>query len=221
MTGVDEPEGHRLACAQLILRLRQFGVTHAPLLRAIEATPHEAFVPEEFAEHAYRDVSLPIACGQSMTSPVTLARMIDLMGINGGVNSVLEIGTGSGYAAALLSKLSRRVFTMDRYRTLLSQAETRWQTIGCANIVGLHGDGFEGLVSHAPFDRILVTGSITEVPEILIEQLADDGVLVAPLGEPNERQILTRFERVDDTVIEREGGQVRLSALVQGKSRAL
>ncbi len=208
------------ARAGLILNLRQAGITDPDILRAFEAVPHEQFVPESYAEYAYRESSLPIECGQSITSPKIVAQFLNHLEPQGS-NKILEVGTGSGYSAALLSRMARRVFSIERYRTLASLAMARWQGLNYSNIIGLHEDGLWGLEQQAPFDRILINGSVTEVPEELMDQLADGGIAVMPLGPPAERQAILRIERADDAFIETEMGTVRLAPLSPGRSRSL
>lgn len=208
------------ARAGLILNLRQHGITDPDLLRAFETVPHEIFVPESYAEYAYRESSLPIACGQSITSPAILAQLLAQLSPQG-TSKIMEIGTGSGYSAALLSRLARRVFSMEKYRTLAVEAHGRWQQLGYTNIVGLHEDGFHGLEQQAPFERILLTGSVSEIPEDLLDQLADGGIAVLAVGAPADRQAIVRIERADDSFIETEAGTVRLAPLSPGRSRTL
>lgn len=208
------------ARASLILNLRQLGITDSEILRAFETVPHEAFVPADYAQYAYRESSLPIGCGQSITSPTILARLIAVLAPQG-VGKVLEVGTGSGYSAALLSRMARRVFSIDKYRALAISAQLRWREIGYTNIVGLNDDGLLGLSQQAPFERIFLTGSVPEVPEALVEQLDDGGVAVIPVGAPSEKQVIVRIERADDSFIESEHGFVRLSPLTPGRVRSL
>ena len=208
------------ARAGLILHLRQLGITEPELLRAFETVPHEFFVPENFAQYAYRESSLPIGCGQSITAPTILAAMMVHLAPQG-TNKILEIGTGSGYSAALLSRMARRVFTLEKYRELATTAYAHWQRAGYTNIVGLHEDGLHGLSQQAPFDRIFLTGSVAEIPEDIFEQLADGGIAVLPLGPALERQVVLRIERADDTFIQSEHGTVRLAPLTLGRSRTL
>lgn len=208
------------ARAGLILNLRQVGVTDPDLLRAFETVPHERFVPEDYREYAYRESSLPIECGQSITAPGILAQLMVQLAPQG-TNKVLEVGTGSGYSAALLARMARRVFSIEKYRTLASLAQARWQAEGMTNIVGLHEDGLLGLEQQAPFDRILLTGSVSEVPQDLVEQLGDGGIAVMAVGAPADRQAILRIERADDDFVETEVGSVRLAPLSPGRSRTL
>ena len=208
------------ARAGLILNLRQLGITDPEILRAFETVPHEKFVPEDFGEYAYRESSLPLECGQSITAPGLLAQLLVPLAPQG-TNKVLEAGTGSGYSAALLSRMARRVFSIEKYRVLASSAQARWQAQGYTNIIGLNEDGLPGLEQQAPFERILLTGSVGEVPEDLVEQLADGGIAVMAVGSPSERQAILRIERADDSFIETETGTVRLPPLSPGRARGL
>lgn len=208
----------QMARASLVLSLRQHGITQADVLRAFENVAHEAFIPDDYAEYAYREGSLPIACGQSITSPSIVAAMLVALNPQG-TGKVLEIGTGSGYSAALLARMAKRVFTLERHQELAHRAQIAWKELSLSNIVGFHQDGLLGLGGHAPFDRILLNGSVIEIPELLLEQLADGGVLVAPVGPPDSRQPVVRIERVEDDFIESEHGTVRLAPLSTGKVR--
>ena len=208
------------ARAGLILNLRQLGVTDPEILKAFETIPHERFVPEDYLEYAYRESSLPIECGQSITAPGILAQLLVQLAPQG-TNKVLEVGTGSGYSAALLARMARRVFSIEKYRTLAAAAQARWREEGMSNIVGLHEDGLMGLEQQAPFDRILLTGSVSEVPDDLVEQLADGGIAVMAIGAPADRQAILKIERVDDDFVETEVGSVRLAPLSPGRSRSL
>lgn len=208
------------ARAALILNLRRLGITDADLLRAFETVPHEVFVPEQYEGYAYREASLPIACGQSITAPTILATMMAILAPQD-TNKVLEVGTGSGYSGAILARMARRVFSLEKYRTLAATAYAHWQEIGISNIVGLHADGLEGLAQQAPFDRIFLTGSVAEPPESLLDQLADGGIAVMAVGPPQVRQDIVRIERADDVLLDSEHGFVRLPPLTPGRARTL
>jgi protein-L-isoaspartate(D-aspartate) O-methyltransferase len=201
-----------VARAGLILALRGLGITDRKLLDAFEAVPHENFVPKDYGDYAYKDASLPIGGGQSITSPLILARLFAVLDMEE-TGKVLEVGTGSGYSAMLLSRFARRVFSLEKERSLLAAAVGRWRDLEADNIVGFVADGLAGLPHMAPFDRILMTGSVAEVPEALTGQLADEGILVAAVGPAGERQSITTVQREGASFLIVEHGTVRLPPL--------
>jgi len=204
--------------AELLLGLRAEGVTDRDLIRAIELVPHELFVPDEFADYAYKDATLPIGFGQSILSPHALARLLGPLDA-AGTSKALLIGTGSGYSSALLAHLARRVFSLDRQFELLRPAERRWKAAGLSTIVGLHADGLAGYPVQAPFERILLCGAVEEVPASLLEQLTLGGILVAPVGAAAARQTIIRLVRGPSDFMASEHGFVRVAPLVAGKVR--
>ncbi|TDQ66232.1 protein-L-isoaspartate(D-aspartate) O-methyltransferase [Maritalea mobilis] len=217
----DEPLNLEWAKASLVLSLRQKGITQRAVVNALESTPHELFLPADYAEYAYKDCALPIECGQSMTSPVKVAHMLSKLQFDETLPKILEVGTGSGYATALLSRFAKRVFTIEKYGTLLRLAQERWEHLKLSNIVSQHGDGLTGWELQSPFDRIILTGSVQQVPRQLLDQLVDGGLLLAPVGAPNELQQLTRYERLGDQFVEDVVGTIRLAPLLSGKSQTL
>jgi len=168
--------------ARLILALRSQGVVDAKVLNAIETTPRELFTPELFKERAFEDSALPIACGQTISQPFIVGLMTQALKVEPR-SRVLEIGTGSGYQTTILSKVSRLVYTIERYRTLMKEAESRFNTLGLTNVITKFGDGGEGWAEQAPFDRIMVTAAAEDDPKRLLSQLKPNGVLVAPVGK--------------------------------------
>jgi len=168
--------------ARLILALRSQGVTDAKVLSAIETTPRELFTPDLFKERAWEDSALPIACGQTISQPFIVGLMTQALSIEPRAR-VLEIGTGSGYQTTVLAKLARLVYTVERYRTLMREAEERFRTLGLTNTITKFGDGGEGWPEQAPFDRIMVTAAAPEEPKKLLAQLKPNGILVAPIGK--------------------------------------
>ncbi len=168
--------------AKLILGLRSQGVTDGPVLSAIERTPRDLFTPDLFRERAWEDSALPIACGQTISQPFIVGLMTQSLQLEPR-SRVLEIGTGSGYQTTVLARIARLVYTVERYRTLLKDAEERFKTLGLLNIVTRFGDGGEGWPEQAPFDRILVTAAAPREPKNLLAQLKPSGVLVAPIGK--------------------------------------
>lgn len=203
--------------ASLVLQARQSGIMNTAVLNALEAVPRERFVPEEYMEHAYRDVAIPLPCDQSMVSPIKFARMLDILDLSDVPSKLLEVGTGSGYGAALASSLVRRVFSVEIQPTLAKLASHNWQQSNISNVVGQSGNGLAGWDFHAPFARILLNGCVTQVPETLFSQLEQGGHLVAPIGSSKERQIITRFTKVDDKLDIAEFGEIRLPALTERK----
>ena len=168
--------------ARLILALRSQGVTDPKVLNALETTPRDLFVPDLFQERAWEDSALPIACGQTISQPYIVGLMTQALQLEGR-HRVLEIGTGSGYQTAVLSKLVRYVYTVERYRTLLSEAEYRLKRLDVQNVISRFGDGGEGWPEQAPFDRVIVTAAAPGEPKALLSQLKPNGILVAPVGK--------------------------------------
>jgi protein-L-isoaspartate(D-aspartate) O-methyltransferase len=176
---------------RLLMELRRAGIGDARVLGAIEKTPRELFVPEQFQDQAYENVALPISNGQTISQPYVVALMTEKLELTGR-EKVLEIGTGSGYQAAVLARLARRVFTVERYRTLAREAEQRFAALGLNNIVTLFADGSNGWPEQAPFDRIIVTAAARMIPPILVDQLARGGIMVLPVGAEHRDQRLMR-----------------------------
>ena len=199
---------------RLVMQLRQAGVADTAVLAAIERTPREAFVPEAFADQAYENTTLPIGHGQTLSAPDVVARMTQALKPDRRVK-VLEVGTGSGYQTAVLARLARRVYTVERYRELLAVAQERWNELRLHNITAQPGDGWRGWASQAPFPRIIVTAAAPETPGRLVDQLAENGVLVTPVGASNQAQDLIRL-RLDSAggAHEESLGAVRFVPLV-------
>jgi protein-L-isoaspartate(D-aspartate) O-methyltransferase len=176
--GPDEPT----QVARLILALRSQGVTDPAVLGAIEKTPRDLFTPDLFKDRSWEDQALPIACGQTISQPFIVGLMTQALTLEPRAR-VLEIGTGSGYQTAVLARISRLVYTVERYRTLLKDAEARFSELELLNVITKFGDGFKGWPEQAPFDRILVTAAAPIEPKTLLNQLKPNGVLVAPVGK--------------------------------------
>ncbi|MEI9991522.1 MAG: protein-L-isoaspartate(D-aspartate) O-methyltransferase [Rhizomicrobium sp.] len=166
---------------QLIMELRRQGISDLRVLDAIERTPRDLFVDKPLEYAAYNNTALPIACGQTISQPYVVAYMTQQLDVKPDMR-VLEIGTGSGYQAAVLSPLCRRVYTVERHKLLLEQAQARFKALKLHNIATRLGDGYQGWAQQAPFDRILLSCAVQAVPPILIEQLKIGGILVAPVG---------------------------------------
>jgi protein-L-isoaspartate(D-aspartate) O-methyltransferase len=181
---------------QLIMDLRREGIGDLAILNAIERVPRELFIPETFRDHAYDNRALPIPSGQTISQPFVVAYMTAALELTDR-HKVLEIGTGSGYQAAVLAKLCRRVYTVERHGDLLREARVRFETLDLHTIVSRHGDGTLGWKEQAPFDRIIVTAAAPEMPMQLAEQLADGGIMIAPVGPQDGHQTLNRVEHHD------------------------
>jgi len=181
---------------RLIMHLRRHGITDDAVLNAIERVPREEFVPDMFFDQAYEDRAIPIGLGQTISQPLVVATMSQSLELNDRMK-VLEIGTGSGYQAAILSRLCRRVYSMERHRPLLDIAEERFRRMNLRNITTVVGDGMKGWPIQAPFDRIIVTAAAHgEAPRDLLYQLAINGVMVVPVGPDGTAQTLIRYVRV-------------------------
>lgn len=216
----DEPETSQTRMARLILALRSQGVTDPRVLEAIERTPREIFTPDLFKERAFEDSALPIACGQTISQPYIVGLMTQALTL-GPRDRVLEIGTGSGYQTAILSRLSRLVYTVERYRTLMKEAEERFRTLGLVNVITRFGDGGEGWAEQAPFDRIMITAAAPEEPKKLLAQLKPNGVLIAPIGK-GPVQSLRRYAGDGQGGFKVELlGDVRFVPLLDGVAREL
>lgn len=205
---------------ELVMSLRRQGIRDKKILSALERIPREVFVAGTFRKQAYEDHALPIECGQTISQPFIVAYMTEQLQV-GERMKVLEIGTGSGYQAAVLSRLCRRVYTVERYRTLLRDAVRRFEALHLHNITSKVADGYAGWPEQAPFDRIIVTAAAPSVPLKLVEQLKIGGIMVLPVAAPGGRgeQHLVRIERTEDGVKREELMPVRFVPLVEGVAR--
>ena len=205
---------------ELIMSLRRQGIRDKRVLNAIERIPREGFINASFRKQAYEDHALPIECGQTISQPFIVAYMTEQLHVTDRMK-VLEVGTGSGYQAAVLSRLCRRVYTIERYRTLLRDAVKRFEELHLHNITAKVGDGAEGWTEQAPFDRIIVTAAAASVPLKLMEQLKVGGLMIVPVGAPGGRgeQNLVRIERTEEGVQREELMPVRFVPLVEGVAR--
>ena len=210
---------HTEALAKLILELRAGGVTDPRILNAIERVPRDLFVPPLFRDRAYENVALPIGHGQTISQPLVVARMTEALELTER-HIVLEIGTGSGYQAAVLARLARRVFTVERHRAMLKTAEERFRQLRLHNITVRFGDRTKGWPEQPSFDRIIVTAAAATLPDALLQSLAEDGVLVAPVGESKRDQALLRIRRCNGDFTAEELGAVRFVPLVAGLPRS-
>lgn len=179
---------------RLIQRLRENGISSDRVLQAIRNTPRHIFIDEALASRAYEDIALPIGHGQTISQPYIVARMTELLLDISSLDSVLEIGTGSGYQTAILAQLVRRVYSVERIEALQNQARARFRELGLRNIRLTHSDGGMGLPGYAPFEGILVTAAPEGIPRVLVEQLKPEGRMLLPIGSGSE-QVLVRITR--------------------------
>lgn len=204
---------------RLLMRLREAGIRDTGVLSAMEKVPRELFVAGGFEDQAYEDRALPIDCGQTISQPHVVAAMTEALEVETG-HTVLEIGTGSGYQAAVLAPLCRRLYTVERHADLLRAAEERFAKLGLHRIVTRRGDGAAGWPEQAPFDRILVTAAAAEIPAALVAQLTPDGLLVLPVGRDGRDQTLMRVRRKEDGYVSEELFSVRFVPLLPGRPPA-
>ncbi len=200
---------------RLIMQLRRAGIADTNVLSAIERIPREAFVPESFQHQSYEDMTLPIGRGQTLSAPGVVALMTQALETDRRIK-VLEIGTGTGYQAAILSRLCRRLYTIERHRELLGEAELRFRNLRLHNITTRVGDGARGWPEQAPFARIIVTAAAETVPATLVEQLAPGGIMVVPVGRQGGDQALLRLTREAEGIREEVLDSVRFVPLLAG-----
>ena len=205
---------------QFLLALRKRGIGDAAVLRAMDQVPREHFVESSFVESAYSDQALPIPCGQTISQPYVVAYMTEQLRVEP-QQCILEIGTGSGYQAAILSRLAQKVISVERYRTLAEAARIRLAQLGYDNVELRVGDGLLGAPDAAPFDRIMVTAAAEKIPDDLLAQLAEGGLMILPLGPHGGSQQLIRVTRKNLEYEQEELIGVRFVPLLPGKAREL
>jgi len=205
---------------EFLLALRRRGIADQAVLKAMDEVPREQFVEAGMIDSAYADQALPIACGQTISQPYVVAYMTEQLGVKP-QHRVLEVGTGSGYQAAVLSWLAREVISIERYRTLAETARERLAALGYDNVEVIVGDGFSGAPDHAPFDRIIVTAAAEAIPQALVDQLAEGGVMLLPLGPHDGSQHIVKLTKTK-TGVERETLiPVRFVPLLPGQAKEL
>ena len=211
-TAADDPSERKM---RFLFALRSRGVTDARVLTAMERIDRGHFVRGLFAERAYEDVPLPISCGQTISQPSVVGLMTQALNVQPR-DTVLEVGTGSGYQAAILSQLARRVYTVDRHRLLVREAQQVFASLGLVNITAIIADGSRGLPDQAPFDRILVTAAAEDPPGPLLAQLKLGGAMVVPVGQSDAVQSLIKVTRLESGYDYEELRPVRFVPLVEG-----
>lgn len=203
---------------RLVMELRRQGITDKRVMAAIERVPREQFVPTNFGSEAYDNIPLPIGQGQTISQPFIVAYMTQALELTDRMK-VLEIGTGSGYQAVVLARLCRRVYTVERFKSLLREAEERFRSLNLHNITTRHGDGYKGWPELAPFERIIVTAAAPELPQALIDQLAVGGILVAPVHIDGDQKLI-RLRRTEEGIKREVLMSVRFVPLVEGVARS-
>lgn len=212
--------GDNVSRMEFLLSLRRRGISNTGVLKAMDQVPREQFVEAEYADCAYADQALPISCGQTISQPYVVAYMTEQLDVRP-KDRVLEVGTGSGYQAAVLAHLARDVVTVERYRTLADAARKRLERAGLTNITVVVGDGLAGVPDHAPYDRIVVTAAAERLPQALVDELADGGVMVLPLGPHGDAQRLVRLTKTEKGLEREDLIWVRFVPLLPGKAREL
>jgi protein-L-isoaspartate(D-aspartate) O-methyltransferase len=205
---------------EFLLTLRRRGISDQAVLRAMDEVPRGDFVDADFADRAYADHALPISCGQTISQPYVVAYMTEQLALRPH-HRVLEVGTGSGYQAAVLSRLARTVVTIERYRTLAEQATARLAALGYDNVEVVVGDGFAGVPGGAPYDRIIVTAAAEEVPQTLVDQLADDGIMILPFGPHGGAQHIIKLTKSTTGIVRESLIAVRFVPLLPGQAQEL
>ena len=207
---VDDREGF----AAFLLRLRGQGAVPKALIAAFEATPRRGFISGQFHSIAWSDGMLPIECGEAIEGADLQAAVIASLAIESG-NRVLEIGTGSGYTAAVMSRLAARVVSIDRYKTLTEQAKQRFEALGIGNVVVRQADGSNGLANEGPFDRIVAWAAFDSLPRFLLDQLSSGGIVIAPIGPEEGEQVLAKLTKVGSRFEREDIGTVRLQPILR------
>ena len=202
---------------RLVDRLREQGVQNELILEIISRTPRHALIDEALAHRAYEDTALPIGFNQTISQPYIVARMTEELLADGALKHVLEVGTGSGYQTAILSQLAERVYTVERIAGLAMRARERLDAMGYRNISFRHSDGGSGWAEKGPFDAIMVTAAPRAVPEELILQLADNGRMLVPVGEPSQQELFM-IRKIDGEILQTSLEPVRFVPLLGGKS---
>ena len=200
---------------QFIFNLRSSGVTNKNLLTAMETISRNSFISHTFQSHAFEDIALPIDCGQTTTQPSIIGIMSQALCVTSR-SKILEIGTGSGYQTAILAKLGRRVYSVERYKKLSEAAKQTIESLSIANVTILCNDGTSGLVEQAPFDRIMVSAAVDDIPQILLNQLKPQGILVAPVGKSEKLQTIVRVDKKVNSYNHTDLKRVRFLPIQEG-----
>ena len=201
--------------ALLILKLRQIGVSNPEILDCIESIARSHFVSKSFLDRFMEDIALPIDCGQTVSQPSLVGFMTQQLEIPRR-SKVLEIGTGSGYQTAILARLSSRVYSIERYKKLVDKAKRRLEYLNISNVIILLRDGFFGYSHQAPFDRIIVTAAVEEIPSLVVDQLKIGGIMIVPVGLPSQKQSLLKVVKTEKGLDIKELMSVRFVQMKEG-----
>ena len=217
---MENTDLHPEGVVGLMLRLRGHGITDPQWLSLVESVPHDRFVPVQYFDQAWRDCSLPIDCGQTMHSPDTIIRMVHALGLESSHN-VLEIGTGSGYLTALLSKLANKVFSIDRYKSLISAASDRLLKLGCSNVTFSQCDSAKAPDSPGLYDRIIADTAFDSMPRELLDVLVSGGVVVTAIGDKGAEQTVVRLTKIGSRFEREDLYNVRFGTFEKGTAKFL
>lgn len=215
---MDEAERERFAA--FLLRMRGAGLDRRDLMAAVEATPRASFVPPQWRADAWSDRSLPIECGETIEGIDLQMRAIAMLSLEPG-SRVLEIGTGSGFTSAVMARLSARVLSLDRFRTLCEAARTRHETLGLSNILIRQADGSQGAPAEGPFDRIIAWASYESLPRSFVDQLASGGIMIAPIGPGDGVQVIEKLTKLGSRFEREVVGNVRFQPMAAGVAAAI
>ena len=200
----------------LLMELKKNGVSDKSVLNVIEIVDRSLFVDENLKQKSNLNIALPIDCGQTISQPLVVAHMTQSLNLNNKLR-VLEVGTGSGFQSLILSKLSRFVYTVERYSSLKKKAEILLKGLGVNNVFFKHADGGLGWNEQAPFDRIIVTANAPEIPKKLVDQLVENGIMIIPIGDDYSPQVLKKVTKRENKILVENLMQVRFVPLVEGK----
>jgi protein-L-isoaspartate(D-aspartate) O-methyltransferase len=215
----NSPED-REGFAAFLLRLRGSGIVTKELVAAFEATPRRAFIPGQWQSLAWSDRMIPIECGEAIEGADVQASVLRALDIQPGVR-VLEVGTGTGFTAAVMARLAARIVTVERYKTLAEQARQRFDALGLANAFVRQADGSNGLPGEGPFDRIVVWAAFDNLPRTFVDQLSSGGVMIAPIGPAEGVQDVAKLTKVGSRFEREDIGQVRLQPILKGTAAAI
>ena len=201
---------------RLILELRESGIADSKVLSALESVPREKFISENYRNQAYENIALPIEDNQTISQPYVVAKMTELLNVNNN-HKVLEIGTGSGYQCAVLSKLARRVYTIERIKNLYDKSISIFKELKITNIVCKYDDGNKGWIEQVPFDRIIYTAATEKISNNIISQIKENGIIVCPIKKKN-KQVITKYTKINNKLISKEFDDVLFVPNLEGKN---